>query len=99
RHTLEWLSTYANGPRRINGYARGQERIDAILAVYGTTDALMSLLERTQDETIGMINAFDKSLQERKGHLWWMTFEIWWTEDLAMQSINQIRGLREQAVA
>ncbi|MEL6526978.1 MAG: PDZ domain-containing protein, partial [Chloroflexota bacterium] len=99
RHTLEWLSTYANGPRRINGYAREQERIDAILAVYGTTDALMSLLERTQDETIGMINAFDKNLQERKGHLWWMTFEIWWTEDLAMQNITYIRNLRDSIVA
>ncbi|MEL6406814.1 MAG: PDZ domain-containing protein [Chloroflexota bacterium] len=99
RHTLEWLSTYANGPRRINGYAHEQERIDAILAVYGTTDALVSLLERTQDETIGMINAFDKRLQERKGHLWWMTFEIWWTEDLAMQNITYIRNLRDSVAA
>lgn len=97
RHTLEWLSTYANGPRRINPYAREQARIDALVATYTSAESLFQLLKQTQKETIAMIDVFDKALEARKGYMWWMVFEIWWTEDLAMQNINRIKTLKAEA--
>lgn len=97
RHTLEWLSTYANGPRRINGYASEQERINALVATYDSAESLFTLLKKTQKETIAMINAFDKALEARKGYMWWMVFEIWWTEDLATQNINRIKTRKTEA--
>lgn len=97
RHTFEWLATYANGPRRINPYYDEAERLQALIAVHPTVAKLIAGLKRTQNETIAMINAFDKSMEERKSYLWWMTFEIWISEDIAMREITAIEALKEQA--
>jgi|GEM_PF-5879250 len=97
RHTFEWLATYANGPRRINPYYNEAERLQALIAVHPTTDELFAELKRTQNETVAMINAFDKSMEQRKGYMWWMVFEVWMSEDLAMREITLIEELKAQA--
>lgn len=96
RHTYEWLATYANGPRRINPYYRDAERVQAVLDVYPTVNALVSAYQTVQDETVAIINAFDKALEKRKDYLWWMVFEIWRSEDIAMERIATIKNLSTQ---
>ena len=97
RHTYEWLATYANGPRRINPYYRDAERIQAILAIYPTIDALFTAYKSVQDETVAIINAFDKEMEKRKDYIWWMMFEVWRSEDVAMERIATIDTLIAQA--
>ena len=97
RHIFEWLATYANGPRRINPYYTESERLQVLIATYKTPEGLFKALKATQDETVGMINAFDKALEKRKDYLWWMTFEIWLSEDTAMNEVKAIEELKSQA--
>lgn len=97
RHTFEWLATYANGPRRINPYYTESERLQALIAVHKTAPGLFKALKDTQDETIAMINAFDKAMEQRKAYMWWMAFEIWLSEDLSMTDITSIEELRSKA--
>lgn len=99
RHTFEWLSTYAASPRRINGYYRVPERIQALVTVYPTSEKLFKQLKQVQAETIALIDAFNKDLEKRKDYLWWMTFEIWITEDEAMGRVNTINERKEQAAS
>ena len=97
RHIFEWLATYANGPRRINPYYAESERLQALVAVHKTPEGLFKALRDTQDETIAMINAFDKIMEQRKAYMWWMTFEIWLSEETAMNDITSIEELKVQA--
>ena len=99
RHVYEWLGTYANGPRRINPYYRDAERINAIIDVYPTVDALVGELKAVQAETVAIINNFDKALEARKDYIWWMTFEVWLSEDTAMGHIADIEERKQQAAA
>lgn len=96
RHTFEWLATYANGPRRINPYYTESERLQALITVHKTVRGLFKALRDTQDETIAMIKAFDKAMEQRKAYMWWMAFEIWLSEDLSMNDITSIEELKTQ---
>lgn len=99
RHTFEWLSTYAAPPRRINPYYNVPERFKALIAVHQTAENLFAELQRVQAETIALIKAYAKDMEKRKDYLWWMTFEIWTSEDLSMRRVKTIQERKAEAVA
>jgi hypothetical protein len=35
-------------------------------------------------------------MEKRKGYLWWMTFEVWMSEDIAMREIRDIEALKSK---
>lgn len=76
RHTLEWLSTYLEGPRRINPYTNVPGRIAAIVAAHPTLDELVGELRRAWVETVAIIRQFTAEHEARKNNLWWITFEM-----------------------
>lgn len=87
------------GPRRINGYYEVPERLQALISVHQTAENLFTELQRVQSETIALIKSYNKEMEQRKDYLWWMTFEIWITEDEAMNRINTIMQRQEQFAA
>lgn len=76
RHTLEWLSTYLEGPRRINPYVNVPGRIAAIVAAHPTLGELAAELRRTWAESVAIIRQFNADHEARKNNLWWITFEM-----------------------
>ena len=99
RHTFEWLSTYAAGPRRINPYYTITERLQALIRVHQTAENLFEELQRIQAETVALIRSFSKDLEKRDDYKWWMVYEIWITEDEAMRRVQTIQERKEQALA
>ena len=96
RHTLEWLSTYIEGPRRINSYTNVKGRIDAIVKVHPTLDELLAELRRTFAEIVAVIHLLPKSLEERKYTLWWLVFESQYGPIRTDDELKQIETLKQQ---
>ena len=76
RHTLQYLASYAEGPRIITPFAYNRPWVEAVAATYGTVDALRDELRRVQAEIVQVASSFGDSFFERKNHPWWMAFEL-----------------------
>ena len=90
RHTRNWLSTYLNGPRRINPFQGEQERINALLIAYPDTQDLINLFERTQQETLAILGQFTPELKARKNILWWVNYEADYNPQTVEQTLTAL---------
>jgi hypothetical protein len=99
RHTLEWLSTYHVGPRRINPFQNDAPRIKAALETFPTPQGLLNKLEETQAETVNIIRLFPKAMEAKKGYLWWMTFEVGFLPAYMEQHYKRLNDLKQSLVA
>lgn len=94
RHQLQWLLNYFQGPRLINPFYEVQGRIDAIATTFPTMPELLDELRRTWAETVNVLKLLPDELAERKGYVWWITFEsegAGYAPQFVEQNIEQIR--------
>ncbi len=94
RHQLEWLSTYANGPRRSNPFTEEQARINAVLAAHPTLSELHAELRRTWAETVAMLREFTPQHDARKNYRWWIAFEMQYNPENFRRRLREIAALR-----
>ncbi|MEQ8675393.1 MAG: SRPBCC domain-containing protein [Aggregatilineales bacterium] len=91
RHNTEYLSSYVQGPRRINPYTHMPARINALVKAYPTLDELYKELQYASKEMVAVIREFPEELHNRKNNLWWINFELGYVPtgyDNAIEQIN-----------
>lgn len=92
RHSLQYLASYAQGPRIIASFTSNLPWIKSIVKAFGTVEALREELRRVQKETIKLIaHNFSDDLLARKNYIWWMTFELHSTPILYNQQIEHVK--------
>ena len=93
RHNLEYISTYIQGPRRINPYTRMPARINALIATYPKIADLEAHLWRSADEMVALIRQVPAEQEARKHNIWWMSFELQFVTqgfDTQLESIEDL---------
>jgi uncharacterized protein YndB with AHSA1/START domain len=92
--TERWLQNFIGGllqgPEPSGYTANTQARIDGLVQVYPTADAILAAYEASLDETVALVRAMPADALERKTNLWWTTFELHQLEQHARQHLNQI---------
>lgn len=95
RHNTEYLSSYVQGPRRINPYTHMLARIKALTTAYPTADALYKELQCAEEEVVAILRAFPDALHERKNNLWWINFELGYIATSLENALEQIKSALE----